>query len=84
MKHLNLLAFVIFSLLLGWVFMFSTDTKRKIQRPILSVFGVVNKTAHALSADEDVVNGVNLGPGRWPRSIPRKSWRSAIATCCAR
>lgn len=62
MKHLNLLAFVIFSLLLGWVFMFSTDTKRKIQRPILSVFGVVNKTAHALSADEDVVNGVNLGP----------------------
>ena len=53
---------MIFSLLLGGVCLFRTDTKRKIQRPSLSVFGVVNKTAHALSADEDVVNGVNLGP----------------------
>ena len=62
MKHLNLLAFVIFSLALVWVFMFSTTTKRKIQRPILAMFGIVNRTGNAISVDEDVVNGVNLAP----------------------
>ena len=62
MKHLNLLAFIIFSLLVAWVFMFSAETKRKIQRPILAMFGVVNRVSHAVSVDEDVVNGVNLAP----------------------
>jgi rod shape-determining protein MreC len=62
MKHLNVLAFVVFGLLLAWVFMFSAETKRRIQRPILSMFGLVHKATHALTADEDVVNGVNLAP----------------------
>ena len=62
MKHLNLLAFVIFVAVLGWIFMFSNETKRKIQRPILSVFGIVSKVSMAVTEDEDVVNGVNIGP----------------------
>ncbi|MFT4548939.1 MAG: rod shape-determining protein MreC [Pseudoalteromonas tetraodonis] len=62
MKQLNLLAFVVFALLLTWVFMLGDETKRKIQRPILSVFGIVDRAAHALAADEDIVNGVNIGP----------------------
>ena len=62
MKHLNLLAFVVFSLVVAWVFMLSAEAKRNIQRPILSVFGIVNKAANAISTDEDMVNGVNLAP----------------------
>lgn len=62
MKHLNILAFLVFGLLVAWVFTFSAQTKRKLQRPILALFGIVHKTADALSADEDIINGVNLSP----------------------
>ena len=72
MKHLNLLAFVIFSLALAWVFMIPTEAKRKIQRPILAMFGMVNKTANAITVDEDVVNGVNLAPAELAEKYDKK------------
>ena len=62
MKRINLIAICIFIAAVIAVFTFDTETTRKIQSTVLSVFGFAHKAANALTYNEDLVDGVDISP----------------------
>jgi rod shape-determining protein MreC len=62
MKRINLIAICIFIAAVIAVFTFDTETTRKIQSTVLSVFGFAHKAASAITYNEDLVDGVDISP----------------------
>ena len=57
MKKSNLVALVIFSLAMVWVFTLDNKGVHSVQSKILGVFGLAHETVVNLTYDEDVING---------------------------
>lgn len=57
MKKSNLVALVIFSLALVWVFTLDNKGVHSVQSKVLGLFGLAHETVVNLTYDEDVING---------------------------
>ncbi|MBA72127.1 MAG: hypothetical protein CMO73_05595 [Verrucomicrobiales bacterium] len=57
MKKSNLVALVIFSLALVWVFTLDNKGVHSVQSKVLGLFGLAHETVNNLTYDDDVVNG---------------------------
>ena len=57
MKKSNLVALVIFSLALVWVFTLDNKEVHSVQSKVLGLFGLAHETVVNLTYDDDVING---------------------------
>ena len=61
MKKSNLIALIVFILVMVWVFTLDNAAIRNIQSKVLGVFGLAHEGAASVTFDNDVVNGEPIG-----------------------